>query len=117
MLDKLNNAQQKAIEQFAFSDCKNFTTITLPKSVTSMGISVFSGCSSLTSVYYRGDVPSVRLMLYGGTTPNSLISHYPEGNVTWEAEGGRCKQFQYLYPEGQSRRWGERNLRRYGLNQ
>lgn len=73
------------IEQFAFSDCKNFTTITLPKSVTSMGISVFSGCSSLTSVYYRGDVPSVRLMLYGGTTPNSLISYYPEGNVTWEA--------------------------------
>lgn len=73
------------IEQSAFQNCNNFTSITIPNSVTSMGISAFSGCSSLTSVYYQGDVPSVRLMLYGGTTPNSLISYYPEGNTTWEA--------------------------------
>lgn len=80
------------IEQFAFQSCNNLTSITLPKSVTSLESYAFSGCNSLTSVYYQGDVPiiyfgtnqSSNLLLYG-SSPNSLISYYPEGNATWEA--------------------------------
>ena len=38
------------IGNFAFENCSGLTSITIPNSVTSIGIGVFSGCSSLTSI-------------------------------------------------------------------
>ena len=42
--DKLGN--------YAFYDCGVLTNLTIPSSVTSIGESAFSGCSSLTNLYY-----------------------------------------------------------------
>ncbi|MDE5772610.1 MAG: leucine-rich repeat protein [Ruminococcus sp.] len=39
-----------SIENFAFEDCRNITSITIPKSVTYIGSGVFSRCSKLESV-------------------------------------------------------------------
>lgn len=43
----------------AFSYCKNLTSITIPNSVTSIGIHAFWGCSNLTSVTIPGSVISI----------------------------------------------------------
>jgi len=42
----------------AFSECKSLTSITIPASVTSIGMAAFSGCWELTSVTFQGTIPS-----------------------------------------------------------
>lgn len=39
-----------SIGDFAFIDCYNLTSITIPEGVTSIGIGAFAGCESLTSI-------------------------------------------------------------------
>jgi hypothetical protein len=43
----------------AFSDCSSLTSITIPNSVTSIGDGAFAGCSSLTSVTIPNSVTSI----------------------------------------------------------
>jgi len=46
----INNIPVKIIEQSAFTDCSELTTITIPKSVTNIGKYSFGGCKSLKSI-------------------------------------------------------------------
>ena len=46
-----------SIGDSAFSDCTSLTTITIPNSVTSIRWFAFSGCTSLTSVYCKPTTP------------------------------------------------------------
>ena len=43
----------------AFSDCTSLSSVTIPNSVTNIGDSAFSLCTSLTSVYFQGNAPSL----------------------------------------------------------
>jgi len=47
----------------AFSGCSSLTSITIPDSVTSIGSSAFRGCSSLTTVSF-GDIIGWRVYKY-----------------------------------------------------
>ena len=40
--------------RYAFSGCTWVTDITIPKSITSVGEKVFSGCRALKNIYYKG---------------------------------------------------------------
>jgi hypothetical protein len=40
----------KSIEEGAFLDCRNLTSVTIPNSVTRIGSCAFQGCKDLTSV-------------------------------------------------------------------
>ena len=42
------------IYNYAFSGCSWVTDITIPKSITSIGEKVFSGCRALKNMYYKG---------------------------------------------------------------
>ena len=44
-------AGTKCMADFAFSDCKGLTSITIPNSMTSIGHYAFNGCSGLKAVY------------------------------------------------------------------
>ena len=65
----------------AFSGCTSLTSVTIPNSVTSIGSSAFSGCSSLTSVTIPNSVKSIGEAAFRGcssltsvTIPNSVTS-------------------------------------------
>ena len=47
------------IGNFAFYDCTNLTSVTIPNGVTSIGASTFRGCSSLTSIVIPSSVTSI----------------------------------------------------------
>ena len=48
-----------SIGNYAFSNCSSLTSITIPDSVTSIGSSAFSKCSSLTSITIPDSVTSI----------------------------------------------------------
>ena len=62
----------------AFSGCSSLTSITIPNSVTSIGNRAFSGCSSLTSITIPESVTSIGNWAFAGcdftsiTIPNSV---------------------------------------------
>ena len=51
-----NHLPVTSIGDYAFYNCKSFTSITIPDSITRVGVWAFYGCSSLIDVYYTGDV-------------------------------------------------------------
>jgi len=82
------------IAEAAFSECTGLTSITIPNSVTHIGndggappfmvVGVFSGCTSLTKVYFLGNVPS----LDGSpmfTNADNVTVYYLTGMTGWEA--------------------------------
>ena len=62
----------------AFSDCTSLTSITIPNSVTSIGASAFSGCTSLTSITIPNSVTSIGASAFSGCTSLTLIT-IPDG--------------------------------------
>ena len=48
-----------SIGEYAFQDCSNLTSVTIPNSVTSIGKAAFDECSGLTSVTIPNSVTSI----------------------------------------------------------
>ena len=70
-----------SIGKFAFDNCTDLTSVTIPNSVTSIGYAAFSVCSGLTSVTIPNSVTSIgRSTFYGCsgltsiTIPNSVTT-------------------------------------------
>lgn len=70
-----------SISNYAFEECSNLTSITIPNSVTSIGDNTFNGCSGLTSVTVGDSVESIGDYAFDGCSsmtsvniPNSVIS-------------------------------------------
>ena len=70
-----------SIRSYAFHNCSNLTSVTLPESVTSIWNDAFYGCSSLTSITLPESVAGIGSSAFGGcssltsiTLPESVAS-------------------------------------------
>lgn len=68
------------IGQGAFSGCSSLTDVEIPNSVTSMGGSVFRDCNSLTHIEIPGSISSIGASAFYGCS--NLISVEIPGSVT-----------------------------------
>lgn len=62
------------IDAYAFDRCCFLEQITIPDSVTSIGYKVFSGCNSLTSVYYNATAADWAKISINSSGNNNLTS-------------------------------------------
>jgi hypothetical protein len=69
-----------------FTDCTGLTNVTVGSGLTYLGIGTFSFCQNLTSVYFRGNVPSLKNDPYGERQfdySDSVIVYYLPGTTGW----------------------------------
>lgn len=75
-----NNSQLTSIGDYAFFNCSELKSITIPNSVTSMGSCLFLNCSGLVSVELSNAVRNVKYATFSGCS--SLISIGLSDNIT-----------------------------------
>ena len=68
------NGENYRIADNAFEDCSSLTSITIPESVTSIGILAFAGCSSLTSITIPESSKLTSIGICAFSTCSSLTS-------------------------------------------
>ena len=70
----VNGYSVTEVSDYAFSDCKNLTLVTLPSSIKSFGKSAFSGCSSLQSVELPLGLTSISENMFSRCTSLTSVS-------------------------------------------
>ena len=89
-----------SIGNSAFSHCTSLTSITIPNSVTSIGESAFSSCTSLTSVTIPNSVTSIgELAFYGCSSLTSVTIGNSVTSIGGEAFRGCSSLTSVAIPE------------------
>ena len=75
----------KNIEALAFYGCQALEEIILPETLENLGgYSVFTDCTSLKNIYFKGDCPQTGdSSIFDGL---EATAYYPEANETWTEE-------------------------------
>lgn len=75
------------INDYAFQNCTNITSVTIPDGITQIGEAAFRGCTALTSVSISGSVAEIGVNVFSGCTSLTSIMvndnnpvYYSEGN-------------------------------------
>ena len=68
----------------AFDYCTNLTSVTIGSGVTNIGIYAFYSCTALRGVYFRGNAPSVQQGSFP-TTGYLPYAYYLTGTIGWAA--------------------------------
>ena len=81
----------KTIGCWAFEDCEDITSITIPASVTSIEFKAFENCSNLTSVTCESETPALlgdSVFLYVDLTEATLVVPNEAAVESYKAAGG-----------------------------
>ncbi len=70
-----------SIGSYAFSECNNLESITMPDGVTSIGEWAFSGCSSLESITIPKSVAAIDGLLFGFFKPINITIYGYTGSA------------------------------------
>ena len=83
------------IGEGSFASCNGLTNVTIPNSVTNIEDSAFEVCSSLTSVNFQGNAPSLGEYVFYGD--NNATVYYLPGTTGWGTTfGGRPTALWFL---------------------
>ena len=84
------NTDVTTIGNYAFYDCTNITSLTIPDSVTTIGEWAFSGCTSLASVTIGSGVTTIGIYAFSGCTALTSVT-IPDSVTTIGIEAfSRC---------------------------
>lgn len=88
-----------SIDSFAFEECFNLESITIPDTVTSIGDYAFTMCSNLNSINIPGYVTSIGINAFGGCS-NLTSINIPDSvkNIQFEAFSGCHKLESIVIP-------------------
>ena len=91
-----------AIGVYAFSGCRELTSITIPNSVTTIGYGAFRDCSNLTSITIGNGVRNIGDLVFEGTAwynnqPNGVVY---AGNVVYKYKGTMPEETVITIEEG-----------------
>lgn len=104
-----NGIPVKIIRGFGFNDCTQLSSITIPKSITTIGNWAFQNCKSLTSITLPNEVSEIFKEAFG-LCSNLESIYLPRSLKTI----GRnvfpyCLKLKDIYYEGSSTEWGQIN--------
>ncbi|HOO05451.1 MAG TPA: leucine-rich repeat protein [Ruminococcus sp.] len=71
----------RCIDDYAFEGCSDIKTVTIPESVTDIGIDAFCDCSSLTDLYIEGDLEKAYDYYI---CDKDVMIHGESSSITWE---------------------------------
>lgn len=70
------------IGRYAFYDCENLTSITIPSTVTKIEDVAFRFCKSLTSIIMHPTTPPILFFSAFDSTPTDLKIYVPQGTLS-----------------------------------
>ena len=87
------NTSNDKLGDFAFEGCSGLTSLTIPSSVTWIGLEAFSGCSGLTSIYvYTKKLPELGPDVFTGCNAQNCTVYVPKGTV----DAYKSSEFRYF---------------------
>ena len=105
-----NGYSVTSIGESAFSGCSSLTSIVIPDGVTSIGESAFSGCSSLTSIVIPDSVISIGKSAFSGCSSlTSIVIPDSVTSIGWSAFLG-CDSLGEVYYTGTEEQWNALNI-------
>ena len=77
-----------SIKKKAFSFCSKLTSITIPDSVTSIGLGAFFGCYRLSNIFFNGDASTNIRSAFGGVSDAAIVTVQPNATGFGATFGG-----------------------------
>ncbi|MCD8384449.1 MAG: leucine-rich repeat domain-containing protein, partial [Clostridiales bacterium] len=93
------------ISNYAFVDCYNLTSVTIPASVTSIGEGAFSWCDSLTSVEIPNGVTTIGVEAFSCCTSLTNITISASVTSIGESAFCDCYSLEAVYYDGTQSDW------------
>lgn len=77
-----------SIGERAFAGCRNLENISIGNNVTNLKSAVFQNCTNLTSIYFKGDAPTLGNCVFTFANENATVYYLPGATGWGESFGG-----------------------------